>query len=173
MVNLTQLSFLISLGWAMSKENPGFTDSEQGPGSRYFTLGGIDLTVFNKVWVEDFEVDAGNFVDIDLQDLTDLLYEQFAFNKVLAIGMIVTDLDQTSMCNLSPSPSDGLQWFFGGASDSINIPPGGAFALSGSKSLPGGTAGPEATPVTPTEKNIRVSNTGAETVSMIIFGGNT
>jgi hypothetical protein len=171
-MGLASFNFVVTANWSFARPNPPFADIKQGPDSRSWNLNRLDLNIFDEALVEQLTIEPGHGQLLDLKDLVNQVLQSFGFTRVL--GLMLLPKGEGSICNVAPggTTSDGLQWFFGSMDSSVNINPGGIFLVSDAVTATGGTAGGDATPVTPTDKTILISNlgTGTLTVDVVIPG---
>src|SRR5579885_880511 len=161
---LTNVSLVAQVSWALSRTNPPFGNSTEGPDTEFFSLNGISTTTFNQLAANQYTITSSSTTNIDLTSLTNLLYESFSFGHVLSIMVLPTG-DQVT---LAPGASNGLVWFFGSSSQSITIPAGGCFVFS----LPPSASGQV---VNSTHKilSLTASGAGSSTVTVVILGSTT
>lgn len=158
---LTQAGLTNKITWSLARTNAGYRNTSQGPESQSFTLNGLNVNTFDQIATNTYSIASGGFTDVDLTGLTNLVYEEFGLGHVLTLVLQPT----VNQVTLSPAPASGLQWFFGGVSDSLTVPASGCFLFTLGASSPGQA-------VDDTHKFMRLtaSGAGATTVDVVILG---
>lgn len=152
----------ITLGanWQQRKTNTGFADTVQGPdGLSYNVSYTVGASAANSIYVAQGTLAASASATVDLFSFTDQLGQAVSMVRVYA--MIVNSTN--SSLKVEPGATNPLVWFFGGTTPSITVPSGGSMAFGQ----------PAATTVSATARNIKLTNTGAVslTYDIAIIGG--
>lgn len=130
---LSSVSYVASCGWSqVNGTNTGFNPASESD-SMSFTLGGVSIATWNQLFADYVTLAPSASVDLDLTSVSNLVCETFAFAHVLAIMVQPSGADIT----LGPGASNGLQWFFGSTSDTIQIDNGGVMMWSNGVSATG------------------------------------
>jgi hypothetical protein len=170
-LNTVQLSN--SFAWQLQNgTSTGFEPVTQGTDNIQVNLQGIQVTTWNQLFAANYSLSAsGGTTTFDLTSFTNLAFESVTLGHVLAIVVDNTTATGTgSNVAIGPASSDGLQWFWGGTSQTISLPDGYSFVLTGPV---GGTS--VGTAVSGTSKKITLTNngSGAATVQIAILGSTT
>lgn len=145
-----------SLNWQQNQVNTPFQPTTQGADSVALS---VSLNNAEAVFAKEYAIAASGSQSIDLTNITDLLNLTYPLVAVYAIIVKCTGAD----CIFSPGATNGLQWFFGGATNSITVKKDGCFLYSS----------PSSTPVTSTSKTLLLTNassTDALSVTIAIIG---
>jgi len=161
---LTTATLNNQLSFTLTRTNTGFNATKANNNSVTFNLNGLNVTTFNQVFAQQYTLAAAANQDIDLTSLTNLVYESFSFGHALLLMVTATG----SQCTVTPGPTNGLQWFFGGSTQSVIIPAGGFFCFSEPVTGPGHV-------VDSTHKVLRFTNSGGTslTLNVAILGSTT
>ena len=161
---LTAASFNTVLAWTQSKTNPAAGNTNQGPDSQSFNLGGLTVATFNQLYVATFTLAASASQTIDVTSLTNLIGESFSFGHTLTLLILPTG----SQCTVQPGGTNPLQWFFGGTTQSITVTAGGMLAYSEPVAGPGAV-------VSSSHKTLELTNSGVTslTVTLVLLGSTT
>jgi hypothetical protein len=115
----------LTLGWLFEKAITDFETAKQGSDSISFTteIDGADYSIR----VERVSLAAAATVTHDLSAaFTELAGGTMTPTAI--IGMIAKVTGTTAILKIEPGATDPLTWFFGGATQSITVGTGGAFA---------------------------------------------
>lgn len=158
---LTNASLTTNFQWSLSRTNTGYRVTKQGPESQSYSLVGLDTDIWNQVSTNSYTITSGSTQTIDLQDQSNLVYEDFAFSRVKTIVVQPVGSEVT----LAPGAASGLQWFFGSASGSVVVPASGCFVFSLGAAASGTT-------VDSTHRYLKLTASGAgtSTVDVVILG---
>lgn len=165
---ITQLTMNNQLSWQLQATKTGFTNLVQGTDNISSNLAGLAVPgTFNQLFAAQYSLAAsGGTQTFDLRSFTNLVDESVTLGHALTIFVTVTGTNAN--VNLVPGASNGLVWFFGTGTDSINIPTGSSFMFSGPAAGPGEV-------VDATHKTMTLTNngSGAATVKVVILGSTT
>lgn len=146
---LTALTLNSLIKWELTKTTAGFGDVVQSDPGIQFSLANIDLTKYNQLRADFYNIPVGGLFDFDLWSFTDLEDQLTGFTLQGVICVVIKPL--VGNVGMGPSPSNGLQWPFQGAAQGLNLTAGGLYEFS----LP--ATGP-AQVVTALSRNIRLTN---------------
>ena len=150
---LTQVGLSAGINWTLARPVAGFADVVQGGDTAAFDLGGLNLAVWNELFGARYTLGPGATQAVDLRAFTDPAGTAVATaDKVLALLILVAGAAADKL-NVKPHGTNGLQWFFGGTAEGINIP-GGGMNLFSEGPTGSGTA------VDATHKQLLLTNTG-------------
>jgi hypothetical protein len=121
-------------------------------------LAGIQVATWNQLFQLEFSLaPSGGTTTFDLTSFTNAALESVTAGHVLSIIVQnTTGVGNSSNVNIAPAASDGLQWFFGGSTQSINLPDSSSFTYTG----PVGTTA-VGTVVNSTSKKMTLTNNGS------------
>lgn len=158
-MGLSQISVNADVTWQLAKSNTGFTDTIHGTESASFSLTLLDTDTWNELFAAEYTIAAAGTQAVDLRTFTDLAGNSVATaDKALAIIIIVTGA-AADLLNVKKHGTNGLQWFFGGASEGVNIPGGGMLLFSEGSSSTGTT-------VDASNKQLLLTNNGAASLTV-------
>ncbi len=138
------------LKWTLANTPAGFSSNIQDDQGQAFTLASLDLTKYSQLRSDKYNIPVGGIFDFDLWSFTDLQGILTGFINFGVIALYIKPV--TGNVGVGPSPSNGLQWPFQGATQGLNLTAGGIYTFS----LP--PTGP-AQSVTALSRNIRLTNT--------------
>jgi hypothetical protein len=150
----------ISAAWQQRKTNTGYQDTVQGPDGLSLNASlTVGSSAANSIYVAQGTLAASASTTIDLFSFTDQLGQSVSMVRVYS--MVVKTAD--AALKVEPGATNPLTWFFGGTTPSITIPSNGGF----------GFTQPTAATVSSTVRNIKLTNTGAVTLTynIAIIGG--
>lgn len=123
---LTYAQSLVSSTWQQTQTNTGFDDTVQGPESFAFSIShAVGASDANVIFAKEDDIAISSSVNIDLSAAVDFFNNSNSFARVYSLVVSATGGSLT----LSPGASNGLEWFFGSATDSITIQDGSAFMI--------------------------------------------
>jgi hypothetical protein len=156
-VPLTQVSLNASLTWQLARAVAGFTDVLHGPETAAFTLATLDTAVWNELFAAQYVVaGSGGTQTVDLRTFNDLPGNAVTADKALVFVVLVAGA-ATDRLNVKPHGTNGLQWFFGGTTEGVNVPGGGLLLFADAE--PGVT-------VDATHKQLLLTNNGGGSLTV-------
>jgi len=162
---LTNIGLSAQATWSLqSGAATGYAAASQGDDLPW-VLAGIDVAVWNQLYVATLSTAASGTATIDLTALSNLVGESFSFGHVLAIAV----LPQTADVRMQPGGAHPIQWFFNNLAAGVVVHNGGVFVWSDPATSTG-------TAVTGTAKTFTVTNlsgTTAASTDLLILGSTT
>jgi len=152
-------SFRFACGWIYRRTIPGYAPSRQR--GTFTSSLNADTTEYNHKIFDQYTLIAGGTQIVDLrQFVSEVSGESVTASKVLTLELKATG-DAGGKIKIQPYSSNGLVWPFGDASDSITLRVGelGQCTLA----IQDG----DAAVVGDAERNILLTNTGTETVTVL------
>ena len=150
---LTQVNLSASVSWALARAVTGFADVTHGPDAKSFSLNALDPDVWNEVFGAQYTIAAAGTQAVDLRTFTDFAGTSVTADKALAVIVLVEGAGADRL-NVLPHGTDGLQWFFGGTTEGVDIPGGGMLMFSEGADSTGTT-------VDATHRQLLLTNNGA------------
>lgn len=164
---LTRVALQNTYNWSMNNAtSTGFASATQGD-QITANLNNLSTTTFNQQFSEQYTLTAsGGTATFDLTSFTNLVGESVTLGHVLTL--VVQVVSGNGPVNLAPGASNGLQWFFGGSTQSINLTNGDSLWFSNPSTATG-------TAVTSGAKTMTVTNNGTNQaiVKIAILGSTT
>jgi hypothetical protein len=157
---LSTVNLNTQVSWMLTTTNAYGTTTSEGPDSLQWNLGSINVGVWDQLFASAYTLAPGSSTTINLQSLTNLVGESFAFGGILYLQVV----SYTGSVTLSPGASNPFPLHFGGTTPTWTVQPGGLF-VSGEPTS-GGVL------VTSSACNIKFANTGAMTCQfdLVIVG---
>ncbi|VTR93208.1 unnamed protein product [Gemmata massiliana] len=150
---LTQIGLSASVTWQLSRAVTGFADVTQGSDAAIFSSNGLNTATWNEVFAAQYAIAAAGTQAVDLRTFTDLTGTSVTADKAMAVLVLVTGATGDKL-SIKPHGTNGLQWFFGGTAEGVNVPGGGCLMFS-----EGSTSG--GTTVDATHKQLLLTNNGS------------
>lgn len=160
-MSLTTSAFNITAAWTQSQSNSPFAASSQGNDSVVYSAS-PSTTTYSEVFLGSYSVLAAGTQTLNLRSFTNLLNQSVTATKVLAIFLRATATVTGAKMKIEPGGSDPLAWFFGGTGPYVELEvgtAGAAFAV----------AEGVAETVDGTHKNILVTNSGTQTMTLTAY----
>ncbi len=164
---LDSINVQAAVTWEQSRPVAGFANVTQGSDTANFALSALDTATWDALFAAQYTIAASGTQAVDLRTFTDLPGNSVTADKVLTILILVAGATADRL-NVKPHGTDGLQWFFGGATESVNVPGGGCLMFSEGAASAGTT-------VSATARQLLLTNTGgaALTVKVVALTSDT
>jgi hypothetical protein len=158
-MSLSQFNINVQVLYALQTPNSNFGPNVLNPLVNSFSLNGLNINQWSFFLAQFVQVSpSGGTANVNVNSFTDLQGNACTMQHALGIMIFPTGSDVV----LSPGASNPLTWFFGGSTQSVDIPNGGIFVLCNSY-------GGEGVGVSPSNANLKLTNNGGSPATVYFF----